>query len=139
MIGGLSMTIFSNSLNHLESALNVATQTQRTIASNIANVDTPNYKSKQVLFEAHLSDALQKNTSSTKTNDKHFAFSTENSSHTKMKVVENKSTTFNSNGNNVDIDHEMSQLAQNQLWYNFLVDKTNSKINNLRSVIKGGS
>jgi flagellar basal-body rod protein FlgB len=135
------MTIFGKSLNGIENALNVATLQQRTISSNIANADTPNYKSKKVSFQTQLNEAVNKHTQihSNRTNENHIEFSTETTRYSNVKIEENSQTTFNNNGNNVDMDHEMAQLAQNQLWYNFLVENMNSKFTGLRTVIKGGS
>ncbi len=45
---------------------------------------------------------------------------------------------YNHNKNNVDLDKEMSDLAQNQIYYNALVERLNGKFNSLKTVIKGG-
>ncbi|WP_218240440.1 hypothetical protein, partial [Pseudomonas sp. 2822-17] len=37
------------------------------------------------------------------------------------RVVERGNTQMNHNGNNVDIDVEMAELAQNQIYYNTLI------------------
>ena len=50
-------------------------------------------------------------------------------------MVTDHSTTFNHNGNNVDIEYEMALLAQNQLRYNLLIDRTNGYFKNLRTAI----
>lgn len=132
------MNIFPKSLQQLEQALSTATIKQRVIASNIANVDTPNYKSKRVDFQGALNDALNNQTiSSYKTNSKHLPFSNEVSSfHPEIKV--NNETKYKPNGNNVDMDYEMAQLAKNQLWYNAVTDRVNGQFNSLRTVINGG-
>jgi flagellar basal-body rod protein FlgB len=135
--------IFSQSTSALESALSTAALKQKTISSNIANVDTPNYKSKYVQadFQSLLNNEVdkQKSISSVKTNPQHLPFSTETAhSQAQSKVVTNNQTTFSLNGNNVDMDYEMAQLAKNQLWYNALIERTNGKFNSLRTVINDG-
>lgn len=132
------MKIFPQSFQLLEQALSTATLKQRVISSNIANVDTPNYKSKQVDFQAVLNGALNDQTiSSYKTNTKHLPFSSEGSQfNPKIKV--NNETKYKENGNNVDMDYEMAQLAKNQLWYNAVTDRVNGHFNNLRTVINDG-
>lgn len=45
---------------------------------------------------------------------------------------------FNHNGNNVDIDFEMSQMAQNQIYYNALIDRLNGQFNSIKTVLGSG-
>lgn len=131
------MKLFPQSFQSLEQALSNATLKQRVHSSNIANVDTPNYKSKQVSFQSVLNDAVNSQSiSSYKTNPKHLAFSSESSSSHSV-IKENKSTQFNPNGNNVDMDYEMAELAKNQLWYNALTERVNGRFNSIRTVIDG--
>jgi len=132
------MKIFPQSFQQLEQALSTAALKQKVISANIANVDTPNYKSKTVDFQAVLNGALNgQGTSSYKTHSKHLPFSTENSTFT-PKVTVNHETKYKLNGNNVDMDYEMAQLAKNQLWYNAVTDRVNGHFNSLRTVINEG-
>lgn len=129
------MDIFSTT-KLLESALNGASLKHKIIASNIANVDTPYYKSKEVTFKTALNNAMgQKSLKSYRTHEKHIRFSTEQEEPFHAKVRSNPNLMFNHNGNNVDMDYEMAQLAKNQIWYSALVDRTNSKFQSLKSVI----
>lgn len=132
------MKIFPQSIQTLEQALSTATLKQRVHAANIANVDTPNYKSKQVDFQSVLNSTMNNQAfSSFKTNAKHFSFSGESTQqHPAIKV--NNSSQYSPNGNNVDMDYEMSNLAKNQLFYNAVTEGINGKFNNLRTVINGG-
>lgn len=123
----------------LESALSGATLKHRIISSNIANVDTPNYKSKQVSFQSALKKALgQKVLNSYRTHPKHIKFSTELEGVFTAKIHSNPNLLFNHNGNNVDMDYEMAQLAKNQIWYTALVDRTQSSFQSLKTVINEG-
>ncbi len=132
------MKIFPQSIQTLEQALSTATLKQRVHAANIANVDTPNYKSKQVDFQSVLNSTMNNQAfSSFKTNAKHLSFSGESTQlHPSIKV--NNSSQYSPNGNNVDMDYEMSNLAKNQLFYNAVTEGINGKFNNLRTVINGG-
>lgn len=132
------MNIFPKSLESMEQALSASTLRQRVYSANIANVDTANYKSKKVDFQTALDSATNRqNLSSYKTNDRHLSFRNE-LSETQTKIVTNNSTQYNHNGNNVDMDVEMAELAQNQLWYNAVTERVNGKLNSLSSVINGG-
>lgn len=132
------MNIFPQSFQSLEQAMSTATLKQRVHASNIANVDTANYKSKVVDFKATLNDAINhQSNSSYKTNSNHFPFSSEFSQFN-PDVKINNATIYKSNGNNVDMDYEMAELAKNQLWFNAVTERVNGKFNSLQSVINGG-
>lgn len=132
------MNIFPQSFQSLEQAMSTAALKQRVHSANIANLDTPNYKSKEVSFQSTLNTAVNNQImSSIKTNSKHLAFSTENGQTTSSFIKENNSTKITPNGNNVDMDVEMAELAKNQLWYNALTERVNGKFNSLRTVIEG--
>jgi flagellar basal-body rod protein FlgB len=138
IIGGLVVNIFPQSFQSLEQALTTSTLKQRVHSANIANVDTPNYKTRQVSFQESLNDALTKQSiSSYKTNSKHFSFSNETTQNTPNLKV-NNTTAYKPNGNNVDMDLEMAELAKNQLWFNALTERVNGKFNTLRTVINEG-
>ncbi len=127
------MNVFQ-SIKPLEQALNASMVKQRTITSNISNVDTPNYKRQTVSFQDNLQEAA-KNFRSYKSNPKHVPFSNEMNMNPVVKT--DKNTLNNSNGNNVDMDVEMADLAKNQLWYNAMIEKTNSQFRDLQTAIRG--
>nr|WP_245339247.1 flagellar basal body rod protein FlgB [Paenibacillus shirakamiensis] len=123
----------------LEGAINAANTRQSVIANNIANVDTPYFKRSEVSFESLLQGemngdlpALEGN----RTNPKHFAIGS-SSTVPNMVVNTDNSTTMNNNMNNVDMDSEMSSLADNQLKYNAYIEQMNSRIKMMRTGIEG--
>ncbi|MET3697991.1 flagellar basal-body rod protein FlgB [Bacillus oleivorans] len=129
------MKLFSDIFTSLEQGLQYSTTKQKAISDNIANVDTPNYKAKTVTFQ----DTLQKATleiNAYRTDARHFTFTANTNS---SPVIEAKSTlVYNNNGNSVDMDKEMADLAKNQIYYNALIDRLSSKFSSLQNVIKGG-
>lgn len=130
------MDLFSGTINTLQQSLNYASIKNQTIASNIANVETPNYKSKEVVFKDVLQGELSNTLTAKRTNPKHLPF--EQEQHLSYKIVQRNNTFYNHNGNNVDIDKEMAELRENQIYYQSLVDRINGKFNSLQTVIKGG-
>lgn len=127
------MKLFSNSIHLLENSLAYSSLKQKVIANNIANVDTPNYKAQEVSFKTELDRAtLHANRS----DDRHFEFKRGSSN---IEINTRRTTSYNHNGNNVDIDKEMADMAQNQIYYNVLVDRMNGKFNALKEVLKGGN
>lgn len=131
------MQLFPQSFQSLEQALSTATLKQRVHSSNIANVDTANYKSKKVDFKSVLEAATAgQSLSSFRTDPRHVSFSNEGSRDPRVTV--NNSTAYKANGNNVDMDVEMAELAKNQLWYNAVTERMSGKFNSMRSVINEG-
>ena len=124
--------LFSNTISTLENAINYANTKQKVISQNIANVDTPNYKAKEVTFK----DTLNQTMEAKITSDKHIPYTASNSSSTK--IVTKTGVSYNNNGNSVDMDKEMTDLATNQIYYNALIDRISGKFNSLETVIRGG-
>ncbi|OXT18662.1 flagellar basal body rod protein FlgB [Bacillus sp. OG2] len=128
------MSLFSGTIGTLESAVNYSAVKQKAISQNIANVDTPNYKSKNVSFKAVLDNEIW-NFSTKKTDYRHFDLNGEGQNGIHIRQA---ATSYNHNGNNVDLDKEMTELAENQIYYNALVERLNGKFSSLQNVIRGG-
>ncbi|SFD80762.1 flagellar basal-body rod protein FlgB [Lentibacillus persicus] len=131
------MEFFSGSFQTLENSLKYASAKNRTLSNNIANVDTPGYKAKDVKFKNYLSAELESSVNAVKTHPKHLPFNQSVSQ--PIHTVSRDNTTYNHNGNNVDIDKEMAELAKNQINYQALVDRINGKFSSLKTVIGGGN
>lgn len=126
----------SSSFYALENGLKGALLEQKAIAQNVANSDTPNYKAKRAQFQHVLEEVTEKQRlEAYRTHPKHIAFGP-------MKkgpyISEVRSTMYHHNGNNVDMDKEMSNLAKNQIYYNALTDRLSSKFQSLKSAVRGG-
>lgn len=127
-----------NNINLLQSALNASNLRQQAISNNIANAETPGYKAKKVVFEDILKQHLdnQSNFTGTRTDPRHVEIGGSNSIPT-PKVVENTDTVMQNNGNNVDIDQEMTDMGKNALWYDTLSQQVNSEFQQLSIAITG--
>ncbi|WP_338753994.1 flagellar basal body rod protein FlgB [Bacillus sp. FJAT-52991] len=128
------MNLFNGSFVTLEKGLNYSALKQKTLANNIANADTPNYKAKDVSFKEVFTDALNNAMTANRTDSRHFEF--QSSDH--PAIVTKQNVSYNQNGNSVDVDKEMSDLATNQIYFNALTDRMAGKFNSLTNVIKGG-
>ncbi|WP_163101500.1 flagellar basal body rod protein FlgB [Peribacillus alkalitolerans] len=128
------MTLFSSSISSLERALDYSATKQKVISQNISNADTPNYKAKDVQFGKIFDEQLASVTAK-RTNPRHFEFKTHNAS---AAININRGASYNHNGNSVDIDKEMSDLATNQIYYNAVADRLSGKFESLKTVIRGG-
>lgn len=129
------MDLFGGTINRLEKGLSYATLKNKTITQNIANVDTPNYKTQEVSFKDVLNDARKATISANRTDTRHYDFNIEigNSA-----VFSNDNFRTRPNGNAVNMDSEQAKLAENTIYYNALIERMNGKFGTLNSVIKGG-
>jgi flagellar basal-body rod protein FlgB len=128
------MKLFSRTFTNIERGLDYASLNQKVISQNIANVDTPNYKAKSVDFKSVLHNSIHQ-LEAKKTDSRHFTFHSTG----QHPAVKTKSAyQYNHNGNGVDLDKEMSEMASNQIYFNALSDRINGKFNSLKSVIRGG-
>ncbi|MNC39176.1 Flagellar basal body rod protein FlgB [compost metagenome] len=127
----------SSSFKRLESTLDAAVLRQTVSANNVANVDTPNFKRSDVVFEELLSQQMNSKTlAGRRTLAKHIPIGV-GSSPVESKIVQDSSSVMNNNLNNVDIDAEMSLLAKNQLRYNVVAQQVTHDIRNLRTAMGG--
>jgi flagellar basal-body rod protein FlgB len=108
-------------------ALDATWKRNQVINENIANVDTPGYKRKDVSFESYLEKALETNDSDEISSLKRVS---------PRVYTENEQLSYRKDGNNVDIDTEMVLLAENQLRYNTMVSQVNYNFERLKAVIK---
>ena len=106
----------------LGQVLDAAALRHRVIAQNVANVNTPGYKRREVVFEGELSKALG-----------HAGAST---GHVKPKVVETDAPD-RVDGNTVDIDREMNDVVKNGLLYQAVTAVLASRVSSLKAAIAG--
>ncbi|WP_059104617.1 flagellar basal body rod protein FlgB [Shouchella shacheensis] len=128
--------IVTSSMNVLEKGLAYAANKQEAISSNIANIDTPNYKAKTIDFQSVLQAVQEEgeHLQAKRTNESHLPFPgtsfPESSHHSRQRA-------YAHNGNSVDIDKEMTEMAENQLYYQALTDRMSSSVQSLEMVIRG--
>lgn len=134
------MNVMENDVTYglLTNALDASYLRQKTISNNIANVNTPDYKANRVVFEEELKKAISDSSVGLQATHNHHMGMQDANQRVEPSVVKDTLTTMKNDGNNVDIDGEMANLAANQLLYNTLIQQTNSKISTLRYVIQGG-
>lgn len=130
------MKLFSNTVSTLEHALNYSSAKQKIISQNIANVDTPNYKAKDVSFKSIFEDVMGQSFQANRSDARHFELNSKANRQTGVINIPN--VNYSENGNSVDLDKEMADLATNQIYYNALTERINGKFNSLQTVIRGG-
>lgn len=112
----------------LQRGLDVAALRHQVIANNIANVDTPRYKAKDVTFELSLKWALSEA-------EKLTPATVDSASPTLYTVP---AASFRNDGNTVDIDWETVKLAQNTGRFSAFSDILRRRFSLQRYVIREG-
>ncbi len=128
----------SGTVKLLENLLNYCTEKNKVIAKNLSNIGTENYQREDIMFKDILD---QKVNSLLKTdNEKHISsLKAELPQDQKFEHIFDDSTEMDSGVNNVNIEKEMSDLAENTLRYKFASRKVGDYYKNIQNVIKGGS
>ncbi len=106
----------------LERSLDLAALRQQLVASNLANLDTPGYHSRDIDFAAELRRALL-----------------DPAHRMNPQVVEVPGLLERPDGNNVSIDREMLLLGQPQLQFRLAVELWRTEMHQLATAISGGS
>ncbi len=133
--------LYDTQVTLLQRALDFRTDRHNVLASNIANVETPGFKAKDLVFERALGAALkaQEPGPLTVTHPKHM----DGRDITALEMVVPKQIRATSpvgsvDGNTVDLEREMAKLAENQIVYQFMTRMISSKFQTLRDVIREG-
>lgn len=120
-------------INVLDKAADASALRNEVIANNIANVDTPGYKRKDVSFEHELHRALGMNKYET------MDSKVENIKSNDLKArvyTDIKGFSYRYDENSVDIDAEATYLAENQIKYEGLMNSLTEEFKNLKTVMK---
>ena len=113
----------------LEDLLSWTSKRQQALAANVANMDTPGYRAKDYSFEQELATIDLAATA-----HKHLT-PAEDATRAQMYEVNTK---VKPNGNNVNLERELTEITKNGLQYITLVQYLNQKIRTLRAAISEG-
>ncbi len=116
----LTATSMDRTLDVAQKALQGLWVSQRAIANNIANVDTPGYKVERFDFDRYMRDALSES----------------GARPTSTYLRRMTSTSFRTDGNSVDIDGEMVLMTENSLRYQAVLSQLERKMALLSSVVR---
>jgi flagellar basal-body rod protein FlgB len=101
--------------NSLEHYMDLLSMRQKLVASNIANADTPGYKTQDIDFQSSLEAVM----------DGGIAHQTEV-----------KGLTVKNDGNNVDLDREARLLSENDLRFNIATNLMKGAFATVKEAIK---
>ena len=127
------MDTIRDQLSFYSSALQLRGRRNNILASNIANAATPNYKARDINFEAEIKK-YQSSGPIKVTDDQHIPVMRPASP---GQVQFRKNINPSLDGNTVELAVEQLQFAENSMKYQSTMSFLSGKINTLMSAIKG--
>lgn len=130
--------LFDKTTDALATSLRMRQIRHNVTSANIANAETPNYHAKKMDFEDALASALNvdgKNKLST-THGNHFAAGS--SGTPTADIYDNPDVAMNNDGNTVDLEKEMSALAENSILYKSALQLINKKMASIKYALSEG-
>ena len=132
------MNEFDPTMGALNTSMNLRLINQNVISANIANADTPGYKSQKMEFEGALRNALGTTgaSSPTETNSKHIAHHPTEAAD--PEIFDDPNGVESLDGNTVDRSAEMARMAENQLLYDASAEMLKRKLGMLKYAVSDG-
>ena len=118
-------------------ALKLRAQRTAQLASNIANVDTPNYKSKDIDFKAAMQQVQQSNGSATLKRTQQGHMTDSGLSASSAPLLYRIPTQPSLDGNTVNAQLEQAEFAKNAVEYQASFNFLNGRIKGLMTALKG--
>ncbi len=124
-------------LNAMEAYLTRLTQRQQIISSNLANIDTPGYATKDISFHATMEELLSEDS---------VGLQTTHPEHRQgwipispqVQAFEVQGLPSRADRNNVDIDKEMLKLSETSFGYSLITQLVRGKFRTIASSINEG-
>ncbi len=121
--------LFGKTIGMLSAVLDFRSERHKVITSNIANIDTPNYRPKDLVFKDELKDMIESGEGMRMTGSEGGHLPGQRvPGEADFEVVEA--------GERVDLDSEMAKLAENNLMYNLAVELLARKFKGLNTVLR---
>lgn len=136
-----SQGIFSETISVLEKNLDLRSLKHNLIISNIANKDTPNYRAFDLAVEEELNKltGTQESVGLKKTHATHFPADGSAGNCSGATIISSPGgPAKGGDGNTVEIEEEMTKLAENNLLYETMALLIRKKFQGLKTVIQGG-
>jgi flagellar basal-body rod protein FlgB len=115
----------STAFRIMEQGLRFTSENKKVIANNIANIDTPNYKSQYLTFAGVLRDKMNQNARFKK--ELHLEIND---------VYVDEITKGQPDGNNVDYEVQAAMLKSNALKQEALIIHLEGSMNSIRTAMK---
>ncbi len=121
--------------------LNFRGEEQKVISTNIANIDTPEFKTKHLKFNEHLDKTNNNDLTLYTTNKNHIAFDDIDMKkiNQDFSIEATKGLDEQNDGNNVNLDTQMSKMAQNSMMFSAIQSSIKKDSSWFKSVIDASS
>ena len=131
---------FDTTMRLLHKVLDLRSQNQQIIGSNIANAETPGYSAQSFTFEEELRSALSgKDLRPVTSHPHHIPLAPVNLEQVTGSITSKEDRTGLGDENSVSVDQEMVKLSQNQILYEAAVTMLNKKLSMLKYAANGGA
>ena len=132
----MSDSLFSDgAMRTARTALNGLSLRQQAISRNLANVDTPGYRSQTINFEDTLNHLVDRDVSLSlaTTSDSHLLPA---SQETSFSITRRQGGSFRADQNNVDVDVEMTDMSETGIQYQAVSQTVSQKLLLLKALAK---
>jgi flagellar basal-body rod protein FlgB len=132
--------LFDGTMSVLEKVMDLRARKHNLVISNIVNIDTPNYKGFDMVIDEELKKVSRSGETiqMTRSDPGHFPSHGKGSDTVSWDKKALNSVTRRGDGNRVDLDNVMGEMAENSLMYNTLAKIMKMKFRSLNGVIAGG-
>lgn len=124
--------IYGNGVSLTEKTLDYLWGRQTLTLNNIANVDTPGFKSQYLTFENEMAQRIGKAAGGTRSS----AAIANAIQHSQARVQTTWGESSRLDGNNVDMDQEQIELVRTTYEYQHMVSSITNELNRLKSAAK---
>lgn len=124
--------IYGNGVSLTEKMLDFLWTREKVTLNNIANDDTPGFKSQYITFEEEMEKRLSEASASHSPREA-VAQAIDS---TRMRVHTTRSESTRLDGNNVDMDQEQVQLVRTAYEYQYMLNSLSNDISRLKSVAR---
>ncbi|WP_121628031.1 flagellar basal body rod protein FlgB [Poseidonibacter antarcticus] len=129
----------SNITSTLFNNLNFRAERQKVISSNIANINTPNYKTKDLTFENELKNVQSPILELSQTKGNHFSNINNNMNISTPSLIKVQGLEEQNDGNNVNLDAQMSEMSKNKILFDAVQTAIKKDSTLFRSVIESSA
>jgi len=133
--------LFDTHTQLLERSLDFRSRRNTLLAANVANLETPGYKAKDLVFEDALGKAMQARQPGPLrvTDSRHLDGSRSVPlDQVQARQIRSFNPTGSLDGNTVDMEREMEKLAENQIAYQGMVRMVSHKLGILKTAVTEG-
>lgn len=125
--------MYGNGLALTEKVLDFLWQRQTVSLNNVANVDTPGFKSQYITFEEELGNRISE-ANKIKRSSRHTVYEAIGDARSWLNTTWDESSRLD--GNNVDMDQEQVEIVRSAYEYQYMLNSLNNDITRLKSAAR---